>query len=127
MYNVNTTWQIIFNSESVYFRTEGDLANVERSNGIQNDAGRNATGYINSGLSGGFTILRGASGIFYINDQFSVSSGSNSGLYGYKNINMDLSRAYGIANEFRVRNRLIRIYKLLTINDKSVNEIMEEF
>ena len=42
-------------------------------------------------------------------------------------ITMDLSHAYATANEFRVKNRLMRIYKLLTINDKSVNEIMEEF
>lgn len=46
MYNVTTTWQIIFNTESVSFRTEGDLANVDRVGGIQGDAGRNATGRV---------------------------------------------------------------------------------
>lgn len=123
MYNVNTTWQIIFNSESVYFRTEGDLANVERSNGIQNDAGRNATasffirGSIAMQSSG---VLVGAS-----NSKSWASSYTNTDSPSI--ITLDLSRAYSIANEFRVRNRLMRIYKLLTINDKSVNEIMEEF
>ena len=123
MYNVNTTWQIIFNSESVYFRTEGDLANVERSNGIQNDAGRNATasffirGSIAMQSSG---VLVGA-----FNSKSWASSYTNTD--SPSSITLDLSRAYSIANEFRVRNRLMRIYKLLTINDKSVNEIMEEF
>ena len=123
MYNVNTTWQIIFNSESVYFRTEGDLANVERSNGIQNDAGRNATasffirGSIAMQSSG---VLVGAS-----NSKLWASSYTNTD--SPSSITLDLSRAYSIANEFRVRNRLMRIYKLLTINDKSVNDIMEEF
>ena len=123
MYNVNTTWQIIFNSESVYFRTEGDLANVERSNGIQNDAGRNATasffirGSIAMQSSG---VLVGA-----FNSKSWASSYTNTD--SPSSITLDLSRAYSIANEFRVRNRLMRIYKLLTINDKSVNEIIEEF
>ena len=123
MYNVNTTWQIIFNLESVYFRTEGDLANVERSNGIQNDAGRNATasffirGSIAMQSSG---VLVGA-----YNTKSWASSYTNTD--SPSSITLDLSRAYSIANEFRVRNRLMRIYKLLTINDKSVNEIMEEF
>ena len=123
MYNVNTTWQIIFNSESVYFRTEGDLANVERSNGIQNDAGRNATasffirGSIAMQSSG---VLVGA-----FNSKSWASSYTNTD--SPSSITLDLSRAYATANEFRVKNRLMRIYKLLTINDKSVNEIMEEF
>ena len=123
MYNITTTWQIMFNTESVYFRTEGDLANVERGNGIQNDAGRNATasffirGSIAMQSSG---VLVGA-----INSKSWASSYTNTD--SPSSITLDLSRAYATANEFRVRNRLMRIYKLLTINDKSVNEIMEEF
>ncbi|WP_288695335.1 hypothetical protein [uncultured Brachyspira sp.] len=128
MYNITTTWQIMFNTESVYFRTEGDLANAGRSNGLQNDAGRNATGSINIAASGAFSVLRGSTGIFYLANQTPITYGSNANLRnGYDNMFIDLSRAYSIANEFRVRNRLMRIYKLLTINDKSVNEIMEEF
>lgn len=126
MYNVNTTWQIIFNSESVYFRTEGNLANVERSNGIQNDAGRNATGTFGHNYGSGLmSDTNGAYGVFFSGDTFAY------GVVDVKdtryNIKLDLSRAYATANEFRVKNRLMRIYKLLTINDKSVNEIMEEF
>ena len=124
MYNITTTWQIMFNSESVYFRTEGDLANVERSNGIQNDAGRNARG--------SFYILYAKNnnqGVFY--DGGDVNNGiylvEYNQYWQVGNVVMDLSRSYATANEFRVRNRLMRIYKLLTINDKSVNEIMEEF
>lgn len=126
MYNVNTTWQIIFNSESVYFRTEGNLANVERSNGIQNDAGRNATGTFGHNYGSGLmSDTNGAYGVFFGGDTFAYGVGDVKDTR--YNIRLDLSRAYSIANEFRVRNRLMRIYKLLTINDKSVNEIMEEF
>lgn len=123
MYNITTTWQIIFNSESVYFRTEGNLANVERSNGIQNDAGRNAGGSF-------YTLFANGNihGVFY--EGYITPRGFmplDSTIWSEGAITMDLSRAYSIANEFRVKNRLMRIYKLLTINDKSVNEIMEEF
>ena len=123
MYNITTTWQIMFNTESVYFRTEGDLANAGRSNGLQNDAGKNARGsfytlFANSNIRGvfyeGYITPRG----FMVIDNTIWSEGI---------ITMDLSHAYATANEFRVKNRLMRIYKLLTINDKSVNEIMEEF
>lgn len=123
MYNITTTWQIMFNTESVYFRTEGDLANAGRSNGLQNDAGKNARGnfytlFANGNIKGvfyeGYITPRG----FMLQDSTIWSEGV---------ITMDLSHAYATANEFRVKNRLMRIYKLLTINDKSVNEIMEEF
>lgn len=123
MYNITTTWQIIFNSESVYFRTEGNLANVERSNGIQNDAGRNAGGSFYTFFANG-----NINGVFY--EGYITPRGLmplDSTIWSEGAITMDLSRAYSIANEFRVKNRLMRIYKLLTINDKSVNEIMEEF
>ena len=111
----------MFNTESVYFRTEGDLANAGRSNGLQNDAGRNAGGSF-------YTLFakNNTAGVFYDADQPS----NGSGLADYNpywqvgRINMDLSRAYTTANEFRVKNRLKRIYKLLTINGKKVSDII---
>lgn len=121
MYNITTTWQIMFNTESVYFRTEGDLANVERSNGIQNDAGRNARG--------SFYILYAKNnnqGVFY--DGGNVNNGiylvEYNQYWQVGSVVMDLSRSYATANEFRVRNRLMRIYKLLTINGKKVSDII---
>ena len=120
MYNVNTTWQIMFNTESVYFRTEGNLANVERSNGIQNDAGRNAGGSFYTA-----TIKGIPSGVFFITNSDDLAFIANHNPYWQTGvINLDLSRAYATANEFRVKNRLIRIYKLLTINGKKVSDII---
>ncbi|WP_281817839.1 hypothetical protein [Brachyspira pilosicoli] len=123
MYNITTTWQIMFNTESVYFRTEGDLANAGRSNGLQNDAGRNAGGSFYTLFANG-----NIKGVFY--EGYITPRGFmplDSTIWSEGVITMDLSHAYATANEFRVKNRLMRIYKLLTINDKSVNEIMEEF
>ena len=123
MYNITTTWQIMFNTESVYFRTEGDLANAGRSNGLQNDAGRNAEGSFYTLFANG-----NIKGVFY--EGYITPRGFmplDSTIWSEGVITMDLSHAYATANEFRVKNRLMRIYKLLTINDKSVNEIMEEF
>ena len=91
--------------------TFGSLSENGRSNGIQGDAGRNATG--------GFYLIyakNNNTGVFY--DAYQPGNGS--GLADYNpywqvgRINMDLSRAYTTANEFRVRNRLIRIYKRIS-------------
>ena len=106
-----TVWKLLYNTESIFLRTEGSLSENGRSNGIQGDAGRNATG--------GFYLIyakNNTSGVFYDADQL----GNGSGLPDYNpywqvgRINMDLSRAYTTANEFRVRNRLIRIYKRIS-------------
>ena len=118
MYNITTTWQIMFNSESVYFRTEGDLANVGRSSGIQGDAIRNITGHVKIG-----TYARKTSGSFNTyerieNESMNPDQGWNADL------NFDASRVVPTANENRVKNRLIRIYKLLTINGKNISDII---
>ena len=106
-----TVWKLLYNTESIFLRTEGSLSENGRSNGIQGDAGRNATG--------GFYLIyakNNTAGVFYDADQ----PGNGSGLADYNpywqigRINMDLSRAYTTANEFRVRNRLIRIYKRIS-------------
>ena len=113
----------MFNTESVYFRTEGGLANADRNNGFQNDAGRNAGGSFYTLSANGNTY-----GAFYEGEKNQRGfSPIDSTIWLEGPVIMDLSRAYATANEFRVKNRLMRIYKLLTINDKSVNEIMEEF
>ena len=119
MYAVTTTWQIMFNTESVYFRTEGSLAGVNRSSGIQSDAGRNATGYAGQR----FTESFGTGAFYSMSINGSPFAWDTSQPKSYRNL-LDLSRVYTTANEFRVKNRLIRIYKLLTINGKKVSDII---
>ena len=123
MYGVTTAWQIIFNTESVYFRTEGSLANSGRSNGIQGDAGRELTG---EAYSNGMRPYSSSSGIIYLTggyDDFTAVTQSP-GRNAYSGIGIRASRQWSTANEFRVKNRLIRIYKLLTINSKKVSDII---
>ena len=99
------TWQLIYSQESIFLRTEGSLANADRKNGIQGDAGRNATG----DLAFAHPPVFAATGVFR-------KQGDRNGLNnpggqdGERSVNFDLSRAYSVANEFRVRNILIRIY-----------------
>lgn len=120
-YGVTTVWSLVYNGDSITLRTEGDLANAGRSNGLQNDAGRNA--------GGGFYILYAKGnnyGVFY--DGGNVDNGIYLAEYNQYwqvgHVLMDLSRSYTTANEFRVKNRLMRIYKLLTINGKKVSDII---
>ena len=123
MYSITTVWTLVYNGDGITLRTEGGLSNDRRNSGIQEDAGRNATGKF-YGL-----FARGTpQGIFYTDGQGKTSGpGTQIEMWGEEYINFNLARSYTTANEFRVKNRLMRIYKLLTINDKSVNEIMEEF
>lgn len=125
MYGVTTTWQIMFNTESVYFRTEGYLANASRSNGLQGDAGRNATGEfsIDNGAGIIHTEASLSSGVFY--KKVKYDWGVNTQPLSSYSVGIDLSYAYTTANEFRTRNRLIRVYKLLSINGVSVEEILQ--
>ena len=121
IYGITTVWTLVYNGDGITLRTEGGLSNDRRNNGIQEDAGRNATGSINVALSGGFTIVRASTGIFYPIEPFSIAEGSNSNIgNGYKQVFIDLSRAYTTANEFRMRNRLMRIYILQSIEGISV-------
>lgn len=123
MYNITTTWQIMFNTESVYFRTEGDLSNVGRVNGIQGDAGRSAFGTVN--IADGLNGFSNPSGVFHTYGASGAQINGISGNRGNTILGIDISRAYAVASEFRVKNRFVRIYKLLTINSKTVQEILQ--
>ena len=125
MYNVTTAWQIMFNSDSIFFRTEGGLSNAGRANGIQGDAIRNIVGGVSGNIgwdASGFSkfpnpsdpqgacLLWGAAGSGYVLRDLGLN-------LEYMN--------YPIADEIRTKNRLIRVYKLLSINGVSVEEILQ--
>src|SRR5690606_19870274 len=55
------TWTLKFNTESVFFRTEGALAAAGRSGGVQGDAIRNITGTLDDIYAGS---LRSGTGAF---------------------------------------------------------------
>lgn len=116
-YGVTTVWSLVYNGDSITLRTEGGLSNDRRNNGIQEDAGRNATG--------NFYLIyakNNTAGVFY--DDGYGENGNFSPEYNpywqVGRIYMDLSRAYTTANEFRMRNRLMRIYILQSIEGISV-------
>ena len=120
-YGVTTVWSLVYNGDGITLRTEGGLSNDRRNNGIQEDAGRNATGNIHIAAAGAFAVLRGSEGIFYLTQQLPITNGSNGNIgNGYQEMFIDLSRAYTTANEFRMRNRLMRIYILQSIEGISV-------
>lgn len=130
MYGVTTTWQIMFNTESVYFRTEGDLAYNGRNNGIQGDAIRNIVGRSNDVSPLTSTASQTPfSGALYF-DQYKTNTNYKAQHainqpWGYIELCIDASRVVPIASENRVRNRLIRVYKLLSINGVSVEKILQ--
>src|SRR5690625_7172247 len=68
------TWTLMFNTEGVFFRTEGQGAS-SFGGGVQGDAIRNITGNTNvlRGVSN-IHVLRGASGVFSAWDTSSIYS-----------------------------------------------------
>ena len=111
MYGVTTVWTLVYNTESIYLRTEGNFAKVNRNNGIQSDAGRNAMGL----LSYAHPPIFSATGVFQkVGDRNGLDNPG--GQNGERGVTFDLSRAYTTANEFRTINRLIRIYILESID-----------
>ena len=132
MYGVTTTWQIMFNSESVSFRTEGDLANADRVNGIQGDAIQNITGGFRfmSANNNSLTATDSEDGFIYSSNMSNTAQiNPNMRITGSQQLShalkFDASRVVSTSNEVRTKNRLKRIYKLLTINGKTVNEILQ--
>lgn len=116
---ITTVWTLVYNGDGITLRTEGGLSNDRRNSGIQEDAGRNATGSLglrnNTGITDNVT-----SGIIYQGSQFANGIPQDYNITRGCKIEIDLSRAYTTANEFRMRNRLMRIYILQSIEGISV-------
>ena len=108
-----TVWELLYNTESIFLRTEGSLSEEGRSNGIQDYATKRLQGnfYGVETTAGDF----GVGGITYITYRqgSAVSSKSNNSSVvprSYVGIDSNLT-SKSSENESRVKNRLIRIYK----------------
>ena len=121
MYNVTTTWQIIFNDRSVFFRTEGSKSSVSRSNGLQPYGIKDIFGFITIH----YGILSQNSGVFTIGGSYPAPM-SSGGSQFYPNIinfnTKNIIKEY--SDDIVVDNYQIRIYKLLTVNGKTVSDII---
>lgn len=119
-FNINTTWELVINNSSMFFRTEGSLASADRiSTGQQPDTGRNATGiwYADSAGAVGHVQEIHAEGVYGSRvppQPLRIYLGGNAPNYPVPDF--DISRAYSVSNEFRPQNLLIRIWKLKSIN-----------
>ena len=75
------TWEKLFTSESVFFRTQKSTSDTDRVNGVQLDAMQKMTGNISSSQDGG-----------YYNDIFSSGSGVFKKVSGIPNISKGLAK-----------------------------------
>lgn len=107
------TWTLKFNTESVFFRTEGTLAAADRSSGVQGDAIRNITGSTYSSMGGsGAGIFASGTGAFVAASASSdpVVNTTGSGQC-FRSLAFNASRMVPTAEENRVKNRLIRVWE----------------
>ena len=97
-------WEKQFETESVFFRTEGSLANESRSAGLQLDAMQLITGKFSPGMK-----HPNSSGVFTSSYDRSLESGSSIGGFSISFNNARQARTSQTEN--RSRNRLMIIWK----------------
>ena len=115
MYGVTTVWSLVYADESISLRTEGDLASVDRVDGIQGDAIRNISGVIPySALYNPDTQNNVYYGAFKQSNTYYPCVQTNA-MTNYGIVNFNASYVVPTANENRVTNRLMRIYVLESI------------
>ncbi|MEI0492058.1 hypothetical protein R4J17_06405 [Brachyspira intermedia] len=105
------TWQLKYNTESVFFRTEGSLSEEGRSNGIQGDAIRNIQGEYGYFIHGGLQIT---SQLFSYNHLGKIDSYLLGGQWTDLDAGKIVFNANSVvptASENRTKNRKIRVYK----------------
>ena len=105
------TWQLKYNTESVFFRTEGSLSEGGRSNGIQGDAIRNIQGEYGYFIHGGLQIT---SKLFSYNHLGKIDSYLLGGQWTDLDAGKIVFNANSVvptASENRTKNRKIRVYK----------------
>ncbi|AEM20741.1 putative Hvp 101 VSH-1 tail protein [Brachyspira intermedia PWS/A] len=106
------TWQLKYNTESVFFRTEGSLSEEGRSNGIQQDAMQKLTGTIHTYNTQNHKIIMDGTGCFSIESGGGYGSNSDTGLLQVsQGVKFDNSKRARTSTENRTKNRKIRIYK----------------
>src|SRR5699024_9114417 len=102
------TWTLMFNTEGVFFRTEGQGASGFRD-GVQGDAIRNIVGGIGPQVVG-HSQSEGATGAFRtdITPNGAAQAGADR---TYRSYSFDASRVVPTASENRPRNRTIRVWR----------------
>ena len=128
LYGVITVWELVHNTKSVVFRTEGTKASVDRVNGLQPYGIKVITGNLLPRIYNGSPVsFFEVDGCFY--SSFQSADGLNAGgavgktLSAHVTLNTALQiKSY--PDDIVVDNYQIRIYKLLTVNGKTVSDII---
>lgn len=112
----NTTWIKQWNTESIFFRTEGELSNISRINGLQEYALKQIKGTMSWVQTQYDAIGSGNTGVFSnrINTQkirTDHGGGSDIGHRNYFNVESFLKPENVSNNEIRVKNRLMIVWK----------------
>jgi hypothetical protein len=106
------TWSLQFNTDGVFFKTEGYDGTITRSNGIQTDAIRNITGTIAAlRLGYGADGYVESTGAFYGSNSGKTRPEYDENRYDALKIHFDASRIVPIDTYNHPRNRLIRVWK----------------
>ncbi|MDR2490286.1 MAG: hypothetical protein LBD20_02670 [Spirochaetaceae bacterium] len=114
------TWTLQYNSEGVFFRTEGGASADQRLNGIQADRIRNITGKVllyfgfYFGFKGDSTTASPTSALYLSDDgtaRQTPSSATHENYIRTNNVLFSASRNVATGTDIAPRNRTIRVWK----------------
>ena len=134
LYSVTTVWELVHNTKSAVFRTEGTKASVGRVNGLQPygikningkfRAGDTTIGVFNDYVEGIITVENNVIGIY--NNYMGVQH-INTSVYPYTNIRINTKNVIKeYVDDLVMDNLLVRKWKLVSINGISIKDILNE-
>ena len=125
LYGVTTVWELVHNTKSVVFRTEGTKSSVSRVNGLQPYGMKNLTGAVVS-LSA-FLIFSELHGVFSAIPRDGGTYDNATASFGYSQFFMNTNKQMKeYANDLVMDNLLVRKWKLVSINGILISDLLNK-
>ena len=125
LYNVDTIWELVHNTKSVVFRTEGNKASIGRVNGLQPYGIKNMSGSIwanNIEGSNGNGVFSWVQGLIRLNITVGTSNQFDGNLYfNSKN------QIKEYPDDLVMDNLLVRKWKLVSINGVLIADLLKQY
>lgn len=124
LYGVTTEWELVHNTKSVVFRTEGNKSSIDRVNGLQPYGIKNISG--NFGNTGP-AFANTSYGVFNLGYPTNLSPNSVTG-NSYQIVEFSISSQIKTYPDDVVMDNLpIRKYKLISINGVLITDLLKQY
>ena len=126
LYGVITVWELVHNTKSVVFRTEGTKASVDRVNGLQPYGMKDLAGNIVGDR--GIGIFMSSSGVFTNGSNTTTVISPVSGVYSYQAVNFNTKNIIKeYPDDIVMDNLPVRKWKLVSINGVLIADLLKQY